>query len=45
MDEQSSERPSETDEWPSPSRDVLRELDRPVLAWPEPDADGDARAA
>ena len=36
MSEQSEDAWAETDEWPVPSADVVRELDQPVVAWPEP---------
>jgi hypothetical protein len=29
----------ELEDWPVPSADVRRELDRTVPAWPEPDDD------
>jgi hypothetical protein len=36
MSEQNEDRLTELDGWPVPSRDVLRELDQRVEAWPEP---------
>ncbi|MBV8256253.1 MAG: hypothetical protein JOZ56_09205 [Actinobacteria bacterium] len=27
---------TDPDGWPMPSADVMRELERPALAWPEP---------
>jgi hypothetical protein len=38
MNEQNEQRPGELDGWPVPSRDVLRDLDRRVPQWPEPEA-------
>jgi hypothetical protein len=43
MNEQSDERQTELDGWPVPSRDVLRELDQPVDAWPEPGRGAEAQ--
>jgi hypothetical protein len=36
MRDQSEDVWTETDGWPVPSEDVVRELDQPVVAWPEP---------
>lgn len=39
MNEQGEQHTSEPDGWPIPSRDVLRDLERRVPAWPDPDAE------
>jgi hypothetical protein len=44
MSEQSEDVWTETDEWPVPSGDVVRELDQPIVAWPEPGRGADAAA-
>ncbi|HZD86861.1 MAG TPA: hypothetical protein VE088_02520 [Gaiellaceae bacterium] len=39
-----NEHPEQRDDfegWPRPSRDVLRELERPALSWFDPDAEAD----
>lgn len=43
MSEQSENRPQDVDGWPLPSRDVLRDLERPAIAWPEQRADAEAQ--
>jgi hypothetical protein len=45
MNEQDEQHPPELDDWPMPSRDVLRDLDRRAPAWPEPDADAEPATA
>ena len=39
MNEQNDQRPTELDGWPVPSPDVLRDLERRVPAWPEPESE------
>lgn len=41
MNEKSEQR-DDFDGWPTPSRDVLRELERPALSWYWADAEADA---
>ena len=45
MSEQNEQRPSELDGWPVPSRDVLRDLERSLVAWPEPEHESELAAA
>ena len=39
-----SEQHDDFDGWPRPSRDVLRELERPALSWYEPDGETEIAA-
>ena len=41
MNEQ-PDRHDDVDGWPLPSREVLRDLDRPTLSWFEQDSEPDA---
>ncbi|HET7568141.1 MAG TPA: hypothetical protein VFJ91_09140 [Gaiellaceae bacterium] len=42
MSEQNDNRTNDVEGWPMPSRDVLRDLERAPVAWPEQRNDAEA---